>query len=207
MKPEVKIKGNLTLTDEKIKTMCRLGFEDNDYLFTMRNGRNIIIDKRKNIIHIEGSDSIELEQYIKYLQDVQEKRDKRIILTTLSPDTHRTSEENLGIAYLAAVLRKKGYNVEIIDGWLAGLADEKVYKRIMDRKDVAVVGVSCYMSNNDKSIQNEIITKKTFTPHLHIDTLSPMRFTSIQNSQNAFFDIQNRINEQKKKNFIYFKRS
>ena len=153
MKPEVKIKGNLTLTDEKIKTMCRLGFEDNDYLFTMRNGRNIIIDKRKNIIHIEGSDSIELEQYIKYLQDVQEKRDKRIILTTLSPDTHRTSEENLGIAYLAAVLRKKGYNVEIIDGWLAGLADEKVYKRIMDRKDVAVVGVSCYMSNNDKSIQ------------------------------------------------------
>ena len=153
MKPEVKIKGNLTLTDEKIKTMCRLGFEDNDYLFTMRNGRNIIIDKRKNIIHIEGSDSIGLEPYIKYLQDIQEKRDKRIILTTLSPDTHRTSEENLGLAYLAAVLRKKGYNVEIIDGWLAGLADEEVYKRIMDRKDVAVVGVSCYMSNNDKSIQ------------------------------------------------------
>lgn len=153
MKPEVKIRGNLTLTDEKIKTMCRLGFEDNDYLFTMRNGRNIIIDKRKNIIHIEGSDSIELDQYIKYLQDIQEKRDKRIILTTLSPDTHRTSEENLGLAYLAAVLRKKEYNVEIIDGWLAGLADEEVYKRIMDRKDVAVVGVSCYMSNNDKSIQ------------------------------------------------------
>ncbi len=153
MKPEVKIKGNLTLTDEKIKTMCRLGFEDNDYLFTMRNGRNIIVDKRKNIIHIEGSDSIELDQYIKYLQDVQEKRDKRIILTTLSPDTHRTSEENLGLAYLAAVLRKKGYNVEIIDGWLAGLADEKVFKQIMDRKDVAIVGVSCYMSNNDKSIQ------------------------------------------------------
>ena len=153
MKPEVKIKGNLTLTDEKIKTMCRLGFEDNDYLFTMRNGRNIIVDKRKNIIHIEGSDSIELDQYIKYLQDVQEKRDKRIILTTLSPDTHRTSEENLGLAYLAAVLRKKGYNVEIIDGWLAGLADEEVFKQIMDRKDVAIVGVSCYMSNNDKSIQ------------------------------------------------------
>ena len=57
-----------------------------------------------------------------YLEDVQKKRDRKIILTTLSPDTHRTSEENLGLSYLTAVLRKHGYNVEIIDGWLAGRA-------------------------------------------------------------------------------------
>ena len=58
------------------------------------------------------------------------KRKNKIILTTLSPDTHRTSEENLGLAYLTAVLRKRGYNVEIIDGWLGGLSDEEVLRRI-----------------------------------------------------------------------------
>ena len=45
----------------------------------------------------------------------KENLENSIILTTLSPDTHRTSEENLGLAYLTAVLRKNGYNVEIIE--------------------------------------------------------------------------------------------
>ena len=154
MKPEFEIKDNLTLTDEKIRTMCRLNFEDNDFLFSMENGKCIIVDKRKNIINIEeNKGNINLDKFIKYLQDVQKKRNKRIILTTLSPDTHRTSEENLGLAYLAAVLRKNGYNVEIIDGWLAGLKDEEVLKKIINGKDISIVGVSCYMSNNDKSME------------------------------------------------------
>ena len=71
----------------------------------------------------------------------------------MSPDTHRTSEQNLGLAYLTAVLRKNGYNVEIIDGWLGGLSDEEVLRKILTDKEVSVVGVSCYMSNNDKSIE------------------------------------------------------
>ena len=153
MKNEIVVKENLTLTDEKIKSMCRLNFEENDFLFTNENGINIIIDKQKNIIYVEDSSRINLEKYRKYLQDIQEKRDKKIILTTLSPDTHRTSEENLGLAYLAAVLRKNGFNVEIIDGWLGGLKDEEVLRRIIEKKDTAIVGVSCYMSNNDKSIE------------------------------------------------------
>ena len=94
-----------------------------------------------------------MDKYIEYLKNVQEKRDKRIILTTLSPNTHRTSEENLGLAYLAAVLRKNGYNVEIIDGWLGGLTDEEVLSKIINLKDTDIVGISCYMSNNDKSIE------------------------------------------------------
>lgn len=81
------------------------------------------------------------------------KYESRIILTTLSPDTHRTSEENLGLAYLTAVLRKNGYNVEIIDGWLGNLEDNEVLKQIINKKDVSIVGISCYMSNNDKSIE------------------------------------------------------
>lgn len=154
MKSEIVIKENISLKDEKIKTMCRLNFEDNDFLFTMENGKNIILDKRKSIIYVEdNSNNIVLNKYIKYLEDVQKKRDRKIILTTLSPDTHRTSEENLGLSYLTAVLRKHGYNVEIIDGWLAGLTDEEVLKRIINSQDVSIVGVSCYMSNNEKSIE------------------------------------------------------
>lgn len=154
MKSKIVIKENISLTDEKIKTMCRLNFEDNDFLFTMESGRNIILDKRKSIIYVDGSaNNIVLDQYIQYLEDVQKKRDRKIILTTLSPDTHRTSEENLGLSYLAAVLRKHRYNVEIIDGWLAGLTDEEVLKRILNSQDVSIVGVSCYMSNNEKSIE------------------------------------------------------
>lgn len=154
MKTKTVIRENLTLTDEKIKSMCRLNFEDNDFLFTMENGKNIILDKRKNIVYVEGNCSnLEMNRYIEYLKNVQEKRDKRIILTTLSPDTHRTSEENLGLAYLAAVLRRNGYNVEIIDGWLGGLTDEEVLSKIINSKDTDIVGISCYMSNNDKSIE------------------------------------------------------
>lgn len=154
MKTKTVIRENLTLTDEKIKSMCRLNFEDNDFLFTVEKGKNIILDKRKNIVYVEGNSSnIEMDKYIEYLKNVQENRDKRIILTTLSPDTHRTSEENLGLAYLAAVLRKNGYNVEIIDGWIGGLTDEAVLNKIINSKDTDIVGISCYMSNNDKSIE------------------------------------------------------
>lgn len=154
MESKIVIKENISLTDEKIKTMCRLNFEDNDFLFTTENGRNIILDKRKSIIYVdENSNNSVLDKYIKYLEDVQEKRDRKIILTTLSPDTHRTSEGNLGLSYLAAVLRKHGYNVEIIDGWLAGLTDDEVLKRIVNSQDVSILGVSCYMSNNEKSIE------------------------------------------------------
>ena len=85
---------------------------------------------------------------------MQKKRDKKIILTTLSPETHRTSEENLGLAYLSAVLRKHGYNVEIIDGWLAGLEDNEVLNKIRESKNTAIVGMSCYMSNNEMCIRD-----------------------------------------------------
>ena len=153
MKSKITVRKNMTLTNEKAKNMCRLNYEDNNFLFTTKDGRCIIIDKSKQIIHIEGNDDNNIQEYYKYLQNVINKRKDKIILTTLSPDTHRTSEENLGLAYLTAVLRKNGYNVEIIDGWLGGLSDEEVLRKILTDKEVSVVGVSCYMSNNDKSIE------------------------------------------------------
>ena len=35
----------------------------------------------------------------------------------------------------------------------AGLEDEEVLRRVMNDENVSIVGISCYMSNNDKSIE------------------------------------------------------
>ena len=190
MKSEIIIKKILPLTNEKIKSMCMLKFEDNDFVFTMNNGKNIILDKRNSILYIDSDyDNINLEGYKKYLKNVQEKRNQKIILTTLSPDTHRTSEENLGIAYLASALRKNGYNVKIIDGWLGGLTEEEVLRQIMEEKDTCIVGISCYMSNNDKSIELAKKIRK-MNPNIRLicggfgPSFNPQKFV-----QNGIFDI------------------
>ena len=73
--------------------------------------------------------------------------DKRIILTTLSPKSHRTAEENLGIEYLKASLEESGYDVLIIDGWLNEFSVDEVYEKIIANKDILFVGISSYMSN------------------------------------------------------------
>lgn len=81
-------------------------------------------------------------------------KNKKIILTTLSPKTHRTSEENLGIEYLKSSLVKNGYEVEIIDAWLNELEVEEVYKRIISKKDnLLFVGISSYMSNTAPTVK------------------------------------------------------
>lgn len=93
---------------------------------------------------------------------------KKIILTTLSPKTHRTSEENLGIGYLKSSLVKAGYSVEIIDAWLNELEVEDVYNRIISQKeDILFVGISSYMSNTEPTI-NLISLLKQHNPKIKI---------------------------------------
>lgn len=88
-------------------------------------------------------------------------RNKKIILTTLSPKTHRTSEENLGIEYLKSALVKEGYEVEIIDAWLNDLEVEDVYSKIINQKDkLLFVGISSYMSNTSPTIKLISMLKK-----------------------------------------------
>lgn len=88
-------------------------------------------------------------------------KNKKIILTTLSPKTHRTSEENLGIEYLKSSLVKDGYEVEIIDAWLNELEVEEVYKRIISQKDnLLFIGISSYMSNTAPTIKLISMLKK-----------------------------------------------
>lgn len=114
---------------------------------------------------------------------MKNKKRTKIILTTLSPNSHRTAEENLGISYLTSSLRKNGFLVEIIDGWLEGLSDEEVYKKINADTNVGIVGVSCYMSNNDSSIELARKIKKVL-PNVHLicggfgPTFTPNKFLS-----------------------------
>ena len=78
----------------------------------------------------------------------------KIILVTLAPKTHRTSEENLGIEYLKSSLVEKGYEVEIIDAWLNNLSVEVVFEKIIqDKNDILFVGISSYMSNTAPTIE------------------------------------------------------
>lgn len=78
----------------------------------------------------------------------------KIILVTLAPKTHRTSEENLGIEYLKSSLVEKGFEVEIIDAWLNNLDVDVVYTKIMQEiNDVLFVGISSYMSNTAPTIE------------------------------------------------------
>ncbi|NMA50240.1 MAG: radical SAM protein [Mollicutes bacterium] len=80
-------------------------------------------------------------------------KNKKIVLTTLVPISHRTSEENLGLGYLKASLEKRGYNVTIIDGWLGELTLDEVYQKIRENEDLLFVGISSYMQNNEDSIK------------------------------------------------------
>lgn len=80
---------------------------------------------------------------------------------TLSPKTHRTSEENLGIEYLKSSLLKHNYEVEIIDGWLCELDVDDVFKKIITEKDKTLfVGISSYMSNTKPTIELINMLKK-----------------------------------------------
>ncbi len=85
----------------------------------------------------------------------------KIILTTLSPKTHRTSEENLGIEYLKSSLVKENYDVEIIDAWLNEYDVKTVYEKIIAEEDnILFVGISSYMSNTAPTVELISMLKK-----------------------------------------------
>ena len=106
-----------------------------------------------------------------------------IILTTPSPVSHRTAEENLGIGYLAAVLRNNGFDVKIIDGWLMGLTPSELAQKITQERTPLFVGVSAYQSNIDQAIKTLNIIRRhksipfvvggfgpTFSPELFLNS-------------------------------------
>ncbi|WP_380495893.1 B12-binding domain-containing radical SAM protein [Streptoalloteichus tenebrarius] len=74
--------------------------------------------------------------------------------------THRTAEENLGLGYLAAVLRGAGHSVAVVDGWLEGMTVAELAERI-SRHDAEIVGFACYRSNMERAME----TLRLVRPH------------------------------------------
>ncbi|MGH3569495.1 MAG: B12-binding domain-containing radical SAM protein [Pseudonocardia sp.] len=72
---------------------------------------------------------------------------------TPAPVTHRTAEENLGLGYLAAVLRGSRYQVRVVDGWLAGLTSEQIAAEVLDGGWPLLVGFACYRSNMARALE------------------------------------------------------
>ena len=71
-----------------------------------------------------------------------------IIFLTVSPESHRTAEENLGIEYLASNLKKTlKYEVKIINGWIEKLSNEKIIERIKEYKNILAIGISSYLTD------------------------------------------------------------
>lgn len=73
-----------------------------------------------------------------------------VYLVVLKPTSHRTSEESLGVAYLASVLEDAKFDVRIRDAWLdTSISTEDIFNEIIQNKDrVSFVGTSSYMLNN-----------------------------------------------------------
>ncbi|GGG07193.1 B12-binding domain-containing radical SAM protein [Paenibacillus albidus] len=76
-----------------------------------------------------------------------------IILVTPAPLSNRTSEENLGLGYIASYSRNKGIKVIIIDGWLQNLTPSEIGDQIMEQDKPLFIGFSCYQLNKGKAIE------------------------------------------------------
>lgn len=81
----------------------------------------------------------------------------RVVLITPSQKIHVSAGEHLGIGYLAAGLRRQGYIVEIIDGWLENLSPKRIASRILETQPPLCVGFSAYPSNMQDAVETVTI--------------------------------------------------
>ncbi|PIR05055.1 MAG: hypothetical protein COV57_01090 [Candidatus Liptonbacteria bacterium CG11_big_fil_rev_8_21_14_0_20_35_14] len=86
---------------------------------------------------------------------------KIMALLTPPSHTHRTAEENLGLGYIASILRNAGYRVHIVDAWIEGISIQKLIERLLLIGKINFIGISCYRSSLDevKKIVLEIRSK------------------------------------------------
>ena len=76
---------------------------------------------------------------------------EKVVLATAPTVSQRTAEETLALEYLAAVLRKVGYEVVVIDAWLRGMGCREAVDLMYRNGNPSVICVSCYRSNLDQA--------------------------------------------------------
>lgn len=96
-------------------------------------------------------------------------KDKNLILLLTPPtESNRTAEENLGLGYLAAILRNNNYDVIIKDCWVEKISINGIISLIkLYKKDLLFIGISCYRS----SIENTFTLSKGIK---EVDNLLPI---------------------------------
>lgn len=75
----------------------------------------------------------------------------RIVLITPYAVSQRTAEETLALGYLAAILRRAGYQADIIDAWVRGIDCKEIADLVFEGGSPSVVCLSCYRSNLDQA--------------------------------------------------------
>ena len=107
-----------------------------------------------------------------------------IALVNICPKTNRTTEESLGLGYLAAQLRHHNVEVEIIDAWLNGYSNEELVEQIVGLGPVLWVGISAYETEVE-SLESLLGIFKARTPETKIlvggygPTFSPEKFLQL----------------------------
>ena len=115
-----------------------------------------------------------------------------IIFLTVSPESHRTAEENLGIEYLASNLKKTlKYEIKIINGWIEKLSNEEIVEKILNYKNVLAIGVSSYLTDIENvkellKIMKKLKLSKYYFAGGYGPTFSPFIFLFIFNLLKPF---------------------
>lgn len=86
----------------------------------------------------------------------------KVVLVAPYAVSHRTAEETIALGYLASVLRKSGYVVVIIDGWLRGVGPQEIVSLISESCYPSVICFSCYRSNLEQARLTAMHIKEMF---------------------------------------------
>lgn len=84
----------------------------------------------------------------------------RVILVNPPSNSYRNAEEHLGIAYLKSFLKSKGFEADIVDGYLLQLNCAEIIDGIVNDKEVGVLGVSPSMDSLKEAIDISEAVKK-----------------------------------------------
>lgn len=84
----------------------------------------------------------------------------RIVLVNPPSSSYRNAEEHLGIAYLRSFLKSKGFEVDIVDGYLLRMSCAEIVDTIVKDKDIGILGVSPSIDSLSEAIKISEAVKK-----------------------------------------------
>lgn len=84
----------------------------------------------------------------------------KIVLVNPPSSSYRNAEEHLGIAYLKSFLRSKGFETDIVDGYLLRLSCTEIIDCIVKDREVGILGMSPSLDSLKEAINISEVVKK-----------------------------------------------